>query len=99
MLRALNIPEWFSELCRKFIDHFGQPEPEPVLTFHEIYRKPGAEQDDMPFSLQESIGGDVMLDDTIPLTKHKLVMSILGFFNLGLEFNPEVLCEFIAGLG
>jgi hypothetical protein len=31
--------------------------------------------------------------------KHKLIMSILGFFNLGLEFNPVVLSEFIAGLG
>ena len=99
MLGALNIPKWFSRLCWNFNVHFGQPAQESVLAIDEIY---SAEQDGttpvdaLPFA---NIGGDVMLDDTIPLTKHKLVMSILGFFKLGLEFNPEVLSEFIVGLG
>ena len=105
MLGALNIPKWFSRLCWNSNVHFGQPAPEPVLAIDEIYDTPPTEQDGsppvdaLPSAKQGSIGMDVMLDSTILLTKHKLTMSILGFFNLGLEFNPEVVCEFIAGLG
>lgn len=40
-----------------------------------------------------------MLDPTIPLTKYKLTRSILGFFILCLEFKPQVLCDFVTGLG
>jgi hypothetical protein len=102
MLRALNVPEWFSKLSQNFIVDFGHPLAIPV---DEVNDAPRTEEDHttpanaLPSAKQESIGGDVMLVSTISLTKHKLVMSILGFFKLGLEFNSEILREFTAGLG
>jgi hypothetical protein len=102
MLRTLNVPEWFSELSQSFIVHFGQPLAIPE---DEVHDAPPTEEDRttpvnaLPTAQQVSIDGDVMLDSTTSLTKHKLIMSILGFFKLGLEFNSEILREFTAGLG
>ena len=102
MVGALSFPKWFSRLCWNFNKHYGQIAPEPVLAMDSIYEEPAvvAAATAMSASTKtEATTGDVVLDPTIPLTKYRLTMGMLGYISLCLEFKPRALCEFVAGLG
>ena len=51
------------------------------------------------YQVYEHHNGQAILDCDVFLTKQKLDMSILGFFNLCFEFSPPTFCEFVKDLG
>eukprot|EP01038_Epipyxis_sp_PR26KG_P004797 gene4797-6724_t len=103
MLSSFNFVKWFSRLCQKYNGHYGKElkvSSSPILEYSSLYSEEqnnSASLELLPDYSTEYV--EVMLDESLHLTKSTLTMAISGFFNLCVEFNPMYLTEYVSGLG
>src|SRR5688572_24017821 len=105
MLENLQFTKWFARLCVKFNVHFGKSDGATRQThqsgggqevdYDEVYNTATTVTNPDAITGIEDHSGDVLLNESMQLRKSGLCMSILGYFNLCVEFRPDVLHEFI----